>query len=256
MIDFYRICAMVFKNHSSMSTKQSFSSLMLQFEHRYDLRTAFDDFLILSLCSLSINPLTRKSYDEDLYMDIIRKYEKDDLRHVFPEAFAQLILEMEERKGSSQGNDIVGDFYQEHLNRKGAQQFFTPWSVCETIAKLTYAEETEKILNVLDPTCGSGRMLLTSAFELGNNHHYYGIDIDMTCIKMSAINLFLNGVFRGEVMCADALNPDDFRGSYKFSIFPLGVRLITEKEQSTLWHLHKNSFVKDEKQTGTQFRLF
>jgi type I restriction-modification system DNA methylase subunit len=249
-------CAMVLKNHSSMTKKQSFSSLMLQFEHRYDLRTAFDDFLTLSLCSLSINPLTRKSYDEDLYIDTIRKYEKDDMRHIFAKAFAQMIQEMEERKGSSQGNDIVGDFYQEHLYRKGASQYFTPWHVCEMMAKITCAEETEKVLNVLDPTCGSGRMLLASAFTLGNKHRYYGIDIDMTCIMMSAINLFLNGVFRGEVMCADALNPDDFRGSYKFSMFPLGVRLITEKENSTLWHLHKNSFVKDEMQTGTQIRLF
>lgn len=247
---------MVLKNHSSMSTKQSFSSLMLQFEHRYDLRTAFDDFLTLSLCSLSINPLTRKSYDEELYMDTILKYEKDDLRHLFPEAFAQMVLEMESRKGSSQGNDIVGDFYQEHLYRKGVSQYFTPWSVCEAMAKITCVEENEKVLNVLDPTCGSGRMLLASAFELGNKHHYYGIDIDTTCVKMSAINLFLNGIFKGEVMCADALNPDDFRCSYKFSIFPLGVRLTTEKEKSALWHLHKNSFVKNEEQKGTQIRLF
>ena len=239
-----------------MSTKQSFSSLMLQFEHKYDLRNAFDDFLTLSLCSLSINPLTRKSYDEDLYIDVIRQYEKDDLRHLFPEAFAQMVLEMEARKGSSQGNDVLGDFYQEHLYRKGASQFFTPWSVCEMMAKITCAEEIEKALNILDPTCGSGRTLLASAFELGNKHHYYGIDIDSTCVKMSTINLFLNGIFKGEVMCADALNPDDFRGSYKFSTFPLGVRLITKKANSTLWHLHKNSFTKNEEQKGTQIRLF
>ncbi len=251
---------MVFKNHSSMSTKQSFSSLMLQFEHNYNLRTAFDDLLIFSLCSLSINPLTRKSYDEDLYMDTILKYEKDDLRHLFPEAFAQMVLEMESRKGSSQGNDVLGDFYQEHLYRKGASQFFTPWSVCEMMAKITCAEETEKVLNILDPTCGSGRMLLASAFELGGNHNYYGIDIDSSCVRMTAITLFLNSIFHGEVMCADSLNPDDFRCSYKFSIFPLGVRLITEKENSTLWHLHKNSFTKikeeNRKQTGKQIRLF
>lgn len=251
---------MVLKNHSTMSTKQSFSSQMLKFEHRYDLRTAFDDFLTLSLCSLSINPLTRKSFDEELYMDTILKYEKDDLRHLFPEAFAQMVLEMESLKGSSPGNDVLGDFYQEHLYRKGAQQFFTTWHVCEMMAKITCAEQSEKILNVLDPTCGSGRMLLASAFMLGNKHHYYGIDIDATCVKMSAINLFLNGIFHGEVMCADSLNPDDFRCSYKLSILPFGVRLITEKENSTLWHLHKNSFIKmnkeNEMQTGTQIRLF
>ncbi len=107
-----------------------------------------------------------------------------------------------------------------------------------------------------DPSCGSGRMLLASAFEIGNRHYYYGIDIDSTCVKMAAINLFLNGIFKGEVMCADALNPDDFRCSYKFSVFPLGVRLITEKENSTLSQLHKNSFVKDEERKEIQIRLF
>jgi len=69
-------------------------------------------------------------------------------------------------------------------------------------------------ITVIAASCGSGRMLLASAFEMGNKHKYYGIDVDMMCVKMSTINLFLNGIIKGKVMCADALNPDDFRGSY------------------------------------------
>lgn len=245
---------MVLKNHSSMTIKQSFNSLMLQFEHKYDLREVFDDFLTLALCALSINPLTRKSFDEDLYLDLISQYEQDDMRHVFPKAFAQLIHEMEERNGSSQGNDIVGDFYQEHLYRKGGSQYFTPWNVCEMMAKLSYAEETEKALNILDPACGSGRMLLASAYELGNQHHYYGIDIKATCVKMTAINLFLNGIFKGEVLCADALVPDDFVFSYMFSMAPIGVRRITERQNSMLWHLHKNTFENKPQFIGKRIR--
>ena len=43
-------------------------------------------------------------------------------------------------------------------------------------------------------------------------------------------------------MCANALAPNDFVIAYQISFIPLGIFKIEEKEQSKLWHLHKNSF--------------
>ena len=77
---------------------------------------------------------------------------------------------------------------------------------------------------------------------MGWRHEYYGIDVDHTCVKMTAINLFLNGVFHSEVMCADALRPGDFRMSYRISFLPLGIFRIEEKEKSKLWQMYQNTF--------------
>jgi type I restriction-modification system DNA methylase subunit len=219
---------------------KTFESLLRSFEYRYDLRTVFDDFLTLTLCAFSQNPLTGKSYDEDLYMETIDKYREDPLRHHFPKMLAFLLSEMEERVDDSSGNDVLGNFYQEHLYRKGAAQFFTPWPVCQLIANISINTdekeiETERRLRVLDP-CSGAKLRGTLLYA------YYGIDLDHTCVKMTALNLFLNGVFHGEVMWADALRPDDFRMSYKLSFLPFGIFRITEKEKSLLWYLHVSGF--------------
>jgi type I restriction-modification system DNA methylase subunit len=257
-----------------MKTKQTFATLIKDFEYRYPLRTVFDDFLMLTTCACSPNPVTGLSHDEELYLQTIATYKDDTLRHHFPKMLACLTCEMEDRVGSDTGNDVLGEFYEQHLYRKGASQYFTPWPICSFMAKAcTDAIDvhiTREPLRILDPCCGSGRMLLASAKENGPDHEYYGIDIDHTCVKMTAINLFLNGMFHSEVMCSDALSPNDFRGSYKISLLPFGIFRVAEKENSRLWWLHRNSFQnrkpKDEKpelvfqgkciSNATQLKLF
>lgn len=224
--------------------------------YRYDLRPLFDDFLTLTLCAFSQNPLTGKSHDEDLYLETIGKYPKDLARELFPKLLACLIMEMEERNGSSEGNDVLGGFYEQHLYRKGAAQYFTPWPVCHFMAQcLTGNHNGEDWKRILDPCCGSGRTLIASAKAFGPRHYYFGIDIDPMCVKMTALNLFLNGVFHGEVMCADALDPEDFRVSYQLSFLPFGIFRHQDKEHSPLWHLHKNSFPRRETSPKVEVKL-
>lgn len=239
-----------------MKTKEeTFESLIRQFEYRYDLRTVFDDFLTLCICAFSYNPNTGKSHDEELYLQTIEKYKNDELRNLFPKMLAVLTLQMEERVGRGLGNDVLGEFYEQNLYRKGASQYFTPWPICSFMAKITGDKSivaTHWPIRILDPCCGSGRMLLASAQENGPSQEYYGIDIDGTCVKMTAINLFLNGIFHSEVMCANALSPIDFRESYRISFLPFGIFRITDPEDSQLWHLHRNSFesIKDKQQAS------
>lgn len=223
----------------------TFASLMHSFSYRYDLRTVFDDFLTMTICAFSQNPLTGKSHDEDLYMDTIARYAKDDLRHNFPKMVAALTFEMENRYDSDKGNDVLGEFYETNLYRKGASQYFTPWSICEFMA-LCSANDTAngEAKRVLDPTCGSGRTLLAAAKHIGRDSKCYGIDIDHVCVKMAAINLFLNGIFHSEVMWADALSPESFHMSYVISFLPFGIFRIQNKDNSLLWNLNKNSFVR------------
>lgn len=258
-----------------MKTKtETFAQVMKRFEYRYDTRTIFNDFLTLTLCAFSQNLATGKSYDEDLYLQTIGKYKNDDLRFEFPKLLARLTIEMEERIDSSSGNDVLGDFYEQNLSRKGSGQFFTPWPICMFMAKNT-ADSLESVapdrpIRILDPTCGSGRMLLAGSKVNGPMQEYYGIDIDETCVKMTAVNLFLNGLFHSEVLCADALSPGDFRISYRTSFLPFGIFRVQDKEQSKLWHILKNSWPEKEEKvkqeppefsetklpTGNQLKFF
>jgi len=113
------------------------------------------------------------------------------------------------------------------------------------------ANENKRPLRIIDPTCG---MLLAPYKVHGAGHEYYGIHIDLMCVKMTALNLFLNGIWNSEVMCADALRPDDFVIAYHISLLPLGIFKIGQKEQSRLWNMHCNSFSKEQKETDIPFK--
>lgn len=199
----------------------------------------------MTICAVTQNLHTGKSYYEDEYLNTITKYKDDNLRFHFPKMFACLTNEMDERFHSDSGNDILGEFYEENIYRKGAQQYFTPWPICHFMAKSSIDESrkvvTDRPLRILDPACGSGRMLIATEQMAGQSQEYYGIDIDLTCVKMTAINLFMNGMFHSEVLCANTLLPEDFRISYKPSLLPIGIFKLERKEDSPLWHLLRES---------------
>lgn len=240
-----------FKTDEKKQTKETFSSLMLSMNYAYDVRTVFDDFLTLTIAAFSQDFTTGKSYMEDDYLRVIGKYKKPTETDLFPKLLGALILEMEQRMYSNEGFDVLGDFFEIHCATDRKAQFFTPWPICQFMAKINGDEncvnEPVDVKKIIDPACGSGRMLMAGSRIFGSKHEYFGIDIDAVCIKMAAVNLFLSGIKHGEVMQANALSPTDFHVAYKVSFFPFGIFKITEKEQSRLWHLHKLSF-------NTQFK--
>lgn len=107
--------------------------------------------------------------------------------------------------------------------------------------------------SIIDPACGSGRRLLASLRILGAMNYYYGIDIDSTCVKICIINLFLNGVFKGEVMQADTLCPDNFTVSYITSFVTFGIFRITEKKKSPLWNRVGMSLINEKERSSDTF---
>lgn len=218
---------------TGIRTLQSFKAVFDKAAYGSSYEQVFDDFLTICIACVTRNPETGLSYYEDEYMRIIEPYKALGTLKYFPELFAELILYMEENKDNSQGNDLLGSFFEQELSRGRNGQFFTPFHVCLMMAQITKGEETKSV-NVLDPSCGSGRMLLAFAKDSKFFHGYYGIDIDLRCAKITAINLFLNGL-KGEVMCGDSLARDDFRFGYKISIFPLGIFKIEVKEASIIW---------------------
>jgi type I restriction-modification system DNA methylase subunit len=240
--------------------KETFASLISGFKFHYDSRTVFDDFLTLTLCAFSQNPATGKSYDEDLYMQTMEKYKNSDLRFNFPKMLACLTLEMTDRIENKDGTgyDILGEYYEQNIAQKGLSQFFTPWPICTFMAHSAYdaVDGKEEKIRILEPACGSGRMLMAGRDIFGRDQHYFGIDTDLVCVKMTVLNMFLSGIFSAEIMCANALLPEDFRVSYRTSFLPFGIFRIEQKEKSPLWHILKNSWNVSKKPSSENIPLF
>lgn len=223
---------------------------MLSFGYAYDLRTVFDDFLVMALAGFSRNPKTGLSYDEDRYEAASAKYKESmNVAETFGKLLTCLTIDMEHRMKHGDNPDALGEFFEVHLipasNRK--QQFFTPWGIARLLADMSCNDpgEDAEPLNVADDACGGGRLLLAAYRKLGWRHSYFGIDVDVTCVRMAALTLFLSGIFHGEIMCADALRPDTFTESYRLSFLPFGIFRITEKEQSRLWRMQQHVFSKE-----------
>lgn len=229
-----------------MKTKQTFESLMDQFQDHFDLAIAFDDFLTIAIALCGRNPNTGRSYDEALYLKVMEKYKNHHLRMNFPKMLSTLTLEVTERIESNQGCDVLGEYYQSRLANTTSTELFIPYPMCRLMARSSVSEVEKRNpksrFQILDPDCKSGRMMVALAFESQKRHHYFGIDSNVTFVKMTVLTLFLSGVVSAEVMCADANNPYDFGGSYKITLWPFGIFRQEIKEKSQLWRV-ANSMV-------------
>jgi type I restriction-modification system DNA methylase subunit len=242
-----------------MKTNQlSFRELLLSFSPNNDVHRVFQDFLSMCFCAFCTNPLTRLSYYEDEYLSIIKKYDKH-YQNLFSDMLTRLVLQMGNSITKGISKDILGEVYQELFYKPRSGQFFTPEHITDFMASIT-CSPTEEMKSIIDLCCGSGRTLLSSARVIGKNHLFYGIDIDYTCVQMTVINLFLNGIFNAEVMCANALKYDGFHISYRTSLLPFDIFRITEKEKSALFQKRKNNITNTGEFTkhkqGSQLSIF
>lgn len=158
---------------------QQFQSLL---NRGYSAYTIFTDFLDLILYALQ--------GDDEQYLKIVHRYPNNkpighreiDYFHI---AFQLLQYEMRETN-----NDILGELYMQwNMNNKYKGQFFTPKHIASFMAQITNPQRGR----ILDPCCGSGVMLVeaikTMKQEDLDNSVFYGQDIDLTCVKMTALNL-------------------------------------------------------------------
>jgi len=116
-------------------------------------------------------------------------------------AFANLVAIMEET-----GGDILGDIFQGAITYGERGQFMTPEPICQMIARMSLPEvptDLDGRRTVCDPCCGSGRMLLAAA-EMQPHWQFVGQDVDLRCVRMSAINLALRNRY-GHVVWGNSL---------------------------------------------------
>jgi type I restriction-modification system DNA methylase subunit len=172
---------------------------------KYGLRSVFGDFLALSALSVS-NSVDREQWNEreDEYLSIIGKYEKAEVE-LFPEMFANLVLELEEYAGHPR--DVLGEVYQElELNNDRNGQIFTPQNVCDLMGTVSLGEysceiEENGYVSVCEPCCGTGAMvlgfaaaMLEAGYSINNNMVVSVVDIDIACVYMCYIQLSLYGI--------------------------------------------------------------
>lgn len=105
--------------------------------------------------------------------------------------------------------DFFGGIYEEMYQSKSKAsalgQFYTPPELCDLLARCS--EPVNGKVN--DSACGSGRTLLAAASVTGfdRKNYYVGEDIDVTSVKMCALNLMIHGC-KGKVVQHDTLvNP-------------------------------------------------
>jgi hypothetical protein len=83
----------------------------------------------------------------------------------------------------------------------------TPEPICDMMARMSLPEEKTDLdgrRTVNDPCCGSRRMLLSAA-KMQPNWHFVGQDVDLRCVRMTAINLGLRNLY-GHVVHGNSLS--------------------------------------------------
>jgi len=155
------------------------NSLLQSGNSSYDI---FNDFIDLILFALQ--------GDDESYLKIVHKYPNTKpIGHreidFFHTAFQLLQYEMRETN-----SDVLGELYMQwNMSNKYKGQFFTPKNVASMMAQITNPTGGR----ILDPSCGSGVMLVeaikTMKHEDLDKAAFYGQDIDLTCVKMTALNL-------------------------------------------------------------------
>lgn len=189
------------------NVKKEFLKTFKQLTYRYRAWDVWRDFIIMFACSLS-NPVDKTHYEEreKRYLKIIKKYNKQEQER-FPELAAYVVMALEENSEQ----DFLGSIFMElNLGSKSSSQFFTPYPICELMAKVTEENiaaivEEKGYVAFNDPCCGAGATLIAAVNEARKqlekmnlnfqNHVLVAAqDIDETVALMCYIQLSLLGV--------------------------------------------------------------
>ena len=193
---------------------------------------------------------------EQEYLDTVKQYTdgKPGQRgcDAIAELFGRMVASMEETRGEIK--DVLGDLFQGGIPYGEKGQFLTPEPVCRMMARMQVdpemdeAHETSR--RVFDPACGSGRLLLAVA-ELQPHGEFFGQDIDLRCVRMTAINLALRNLY-GYVFWGDSLR-DEAKLVYRTGFNGISfIRYGGPEELTLLVEAHESAPREAPSQTSTE----
>jgi N-6 DNA Methylase len=170
----------------------------------------YADWLTMSCCAFT------GGKQEELYEATLDSYRDarrsgDSNRDLFAKALAGWLHAMKEADHRGEFRDYLGHIFQERVTRGEKGQFFTPEGLCTVLAELTGPIEPGARVN--DPACGSGRALMAAASKQ-RHARFTGSDLDMNCVRMTALNMLVRNV-DGWVVHANAISLESW-GGYRF----------------------------------------
>lgn len=198
--------------------------------NKHSHNTIFDNFLDMVVCKFSFGQLTKAS-------DFKNIYTIEELS-----IFGDMLKELLALYGDCDTwIDPLGEIY-EHIgsnyDRKAFGQFFTPEPIAQFMASMLCDEEGGEYKSFIEPSCGSGRMILAAnAVRKSPIVYYSACDLDRTCVLMTAVNMLFHGI-RGEVVWKNALDFSDWREGFLINpIIRYGLPTIDDlkKEDSVIW---------------------
>lgn len=176
--------------------------LIESLSYRHDKWQVFADFNEAAAISLSnAVDLAQREAREARYIELIKRYSKDELQK-FPQMLASLVEALE-----AETDDVLGKtFHALELHNKYSGQFFTPYPVCQMMAKMTLGDkaaietllERRGFIRAAEPAAGSGAMIIAMAEALqeeGVNYqrhlHVTAVDVDLKCVHMAYLQMSL-----------------------------------------------------------------
>lgn len=178
-----------------------------------DAQVVFGEFLDYIIDCFSIDRLVDNEGNYNLIFSEIKKECSD----YFP-AFSELVMKSAKLISENNVYDLFGNIY-ELMFQNGSKaerlaQFFTPQTVADICSQIIY-KHVDGRYRVNEPTCGSGRNILSVFAKNKDKPQYYvAEDIDSVSVKMCAINMMLHGM-TGCCICHNTLFPSEFIFGYE-----------------------------------------
>ena len=164
--------------------QKALSELYSQLCYRFNRHEVWQDAIWMFACAIS-NSINLRHFDEReaAYMRIVQKYNEKELQ-VFPQLFGAIVNGIEEHPDC----DFLGELYMElELGNKHSGQFFTPYHLCRTMARINITEDLiaaemkrQGYISINDCACGAGALLIAAANrmkEMGFDYQQNGADV-------------------------------------------------------------------------------
>lgn len=186
---------------TSEGHRREFMRLLRENAYRYDLWTVWSDFVEMAAIAMAnVFDLRQKAAREARYMQMIKRWTPEE-RHRFAKALAELTMAME----LAGYDDVLGRSFMElELGNKWAGQFFTPYHLCQAMARITLGNDVaakvkaDGFITANDPAVGGGAMVIALAqamHDQGLNYqtqlHVTAQDIDAKAVHMTYVQLSL-----------------------------------------------------------------
>lgn len=213
------------KANSIIKTIQSMSG-------KYSVYEIFADWVKVQALAYA-NQVVFSQKREDYYIETMKRYDSEEQQKLF-EMTAWLVEWADEEMF-----DMLGYIYMHlELGSKKAGQFFTPYNICQLMAKLQEFDGT--VIDVNEPTCGAGGNIIAIAEAMKEQGFNYQQllrvvcqDIDIKAVYMAYVQFTLYGipaiVYQTDTLCDPNGNESVTGKMYTFG-YVLAPHLFSFKE--------------------------